>query len=249
MIFGRNAVYEVTAAVDQLRRRIHGFALFDELVVGWDYGCAGYSIFDGNLEPLFHHDDVALVLFRILSLEQFLGGSFRLGGGGGSEFLIDALERGGVLPLGLVYGALLARDVGVSKLGFMDLLIDCCVDLAALVVEIRARVENFKLNGLNFVFFAMKVFQFAVHGFCPCLQRGHGSADGALGRGLVADGELKILVLLVGPANEINPGKFLFKLKVPPDVSFQKPFFENELFDELGGRVVFGLVGGHPAVI
>ena len=80
MVFGRDAVREVEAAVDQFGGREHGFASFDEVFVGWEEAGEGFSVFlDGDFDPLFEEGAFAAFFGVVLALEEELGG---FGGGG-----------------------------------------------------------------------------------------------------------------------------------------------------------------------
>ena len=80
MVFGRDAVGEVEAAVDQFGRRQHGFASFDQVFVGGEEAGEGFSVFlDGDFDPLFEEGDFAAFFGVVLPLEEEFGG---FGGGG-----------------------------------------------------------------------------------------------------------------------------------------------------------------------
>ncbi len=97
--------------------------------------------------------------------------------------------------------------------------------------------------------FPMQLFPGLLVLFYESFEFAHDAARGALGRGLIAKGELEFLVLLVGPANKIESGEFLFNFRIPPFIALQKSFIKDELLHEFGLGLILGQVGAHPAVI
>ncbi len=74
-VFGRDSVREVEAAIDQFRRRQHGFASFDQVFVGGEETGERFSVLlDGDFDPLFEEGDFAAFFGVVLPLEEDLGG-------------------------------------------------------------------------------------------------------------------------------------------------------------------------------
>ena len=70
VVFGRDSVGEIQAAVDQFGGRQHGFASFDQVFVGGEEAGEGFSVLlDGDFDPLFEDWDFAAFLGVILPLE------------------------------------------------------------------------------------------------------------------------------------------------------------------------------------
>ncbi len=115
-VFGRDSVREVEAAVDQFRRREHGFASFDQVFVGGEEAGEGFSVLlDGDFDPLLEEGDFAAFFGVVLALEEDLGGF-----GGGGRFGFGGFLLG-FIGFGLKRLGSFGFDGGGSFLGSLEL--------------------------------------------------------------------------------------------------------------------------------
>ena len=89
-IFLRNAIEEIEAAVDQLGRRKHGLALFNQAIVGREKPSAGLAVCDGDFNPLVENWNFTQLSGVILSLKDRFGTGF--GAVEGGELRLDVIE-------------------------------------------------------------------------------------------------------------------------------------------------------------